>query len=287
MRSLARWLGAAVGVALLICIALASWVYLRSEAYLHSFERPPPFTHEIPDDAAARVRGEHLVRTRGCGGCHGDDLGGQLMWGYAVPPNLPKLAREVSAADFEAALRHGIDHTGRAMRDMPSYNFLRLRDADVADIIAYLRAAPVAQHDLPRASLPWPIRWELARGDDVAIAAVLHKVPPLKYPGEDSALARGEYLAMTTCNECHGFTLHADSPFGDETAPSLVVIAGYDEAAFTRLMRTGMALGDRELPMMSGVARGRFVHFTDAEVRDLYAFLKDAMVPGETTPRRP
>jgi mono/diheme cytochrome c family protein len=279
-RTLARWLGAAVGVTALACIALTSWVYLRSEAYLHSFERPPPFTLAIPGDDASRARGEHLVLTRGCRGCHGDDLGGQLMWGYAVPPNLPKLAREISAAEFEAALRHGIDHTGRAMRDMPSYNFLRLRDADVGDIIAWLRSTPVVQHDLPSASLPWSIRWDLARDRDLAIAAILPKVPPLKFEGEDSALARGEYLAMTTCNECHGLTLHADSPFDDETAPSLVVIAGYDEAAFTRLMRTGKALGDRELRMMSGVARGRFVHFTDAEVRDLYAFLKGAMETG-------
>src|SRR5689334_25302139 len=132
MRGLARWLGVAVGLAALATIALASWVYLRSEAYLHSFERPAPFTLAIPDDDVARARGDHLVRTRGCRGCHGDDLGGQLMWGYAVPPNLPKLAREIRAAEFEAALRHGTDHTGRAMRDMPSYNLLRRRDTDVA-----------------------------------------------------------------------------------------------------------------------------------------------------------
>jgi len=287
MRRLARWLGAALGVAALSCVALACWTYLRSETYLHSFDRPAPFMAAIPDDDASRARGEHLVLTRGCRGCHGDDLGGQLMWGYAVPPNLPKLAREIGAAGFEAALRHGIDHTGRAMRDMPSYNFLRLRDDDVADIIAYLRAAPVASRELPAASLPWSIRWGLARGRDIAIAAVLEKVPPLKHAGEDSALARGEYLAMTTCNECHGLTLLADSPFDDETAPSLVVVAGYDEAAFTRLMRTGKALGDRELPMMSGVARGRFVHFTDDEVRELYAYLRHEVVPGGGSYPRP
>ena len=90
----------------------------------------------------------------------------------------------------------------------------------------------------------------------MAIAAILHKVPPLAHSTQDSPLARGEYTAMTTCNECHGLNLHADSPFDDETAPDLVVIAGYDEAAFTTLMRTGKALGNRELPMMSGVARG-------------------------------
>jgi hypothetical protein len=54
-----------------------------------------------------------------------------------------------------------------------------------------------------------------------------------------------------------------------------VIVAGYDEAAFRTLMKTGKALGDRELPMMSGVARGRFANFTDDEVGDLYAFLSD------------
>src|SRR5689334_24654167 len=123
MRGLARWLGVAVGLAALATIALASWVYLRSEAYLHSFERPAPFALAIPDDDAVRARGDHLVRTRGCRGCHGDDLGGQFMWEHAAAPGLPKLVREIDAATFEAALRHGIDHAGRAMYDMPSYNF--------------------------------------------------------------------------------------------------------------------------------------------------------------------
>ena len=68
--------------------------------------------------------------------------------------------------------------------------------------------------------------------------------------------------------------LRADSPF-PSNAPDLIVVAGYDAAAFTHLMRTGKALGERELPMMSGVARGRFVHFTDEEVGDLYFFLSD------------
>ena len=39
-------------------------------------------------------------------------------------------------------------------------------------------------------------------------------------------------------------------------------------------MRTGKALGDRELPMMSPVARGRFAHFTDGELNDLQVFLR-------------
>lgn len=269
-----RALGWTLGMIVLVVLAGFTWVYLASEAHLKSFARPAPFDFPIATDAATIERGDHLVLTRGCRGCHGDALQGQFMWGHAVAPNLPAYAREQSAATFEAALRHGIGHDGKAFYDMPSYNFIRLRDADVADIYAYLRSLPAQVISLPKPHLPWSIRFDLARGANQAIAGFLPHVPPLQHTNDsDPRLARGEYIAMTTCIECHGLSLHADSPFDDETAPDLVVIAGYDEAAFTHLMRTGKALGERELPMMSGVARGRFVHFTDAEVHDLYGFL--------------
>lgn len=198
------------------------------------------------------------------------------MWGYAVAPNLAAYARDHSAAVFEAALRHGIGADGAAFYSMPSYNFVLLRDDDVADIIAYLRSMPVVTAVLPDATLPWKIRCDIARGADAPIAAFLEQVPSLKHAEDpDARFARGEYLAMTTCIECHGFSLHADAPFEESIAPDLVVVAGYSEAAFAHFMKTGIALGGRTLPMMSGVARGRFVHLSDAEVRDLYAYLSE------------
>jgi len=284
-RSGLRWLAGTAGALALIAAAGFGWVYLASEAHLHSFARPPAFNTPIPADAAAIARGEHLVWTRGCRGCHGKELEGELNWGFAVAPNLSAYAREHDAAVFEAALRHGIAADGGAVYSMPSYNFKLLRDADVADIYAYLRTAPVKDAKLPPASLPWTIRWNLARGSDKAIAGFLDLVPPLRRQDDaDPRMARGEYLAMTTCNECHGFSLRADSPFDDETAPDLIVVAGYDEPTFAHLMRTGKAIGERELPMMSGVARGRFVHFTDGEVHDLYTFLSDLAARGAAGP---
>jgi cytochrome c553 len=38
-------------------------------------------------------------------------------------------------------------------------------------------------------------------------------------------------------------------------------------------MRTCTALGNRKLPLMSAVARTRFSHITDQQLRELYAFL--------------
>jgi mono/diheme cytochrome c family protein len=276
MRRFARWCLGITAALLISAVAGFGWTYAASEARMHSFSRPPPFERPIPADANSIARGDHLVRTRGCRGCHGDQLQGQVMWGYAVAPNLAAYAREHSGAVFEAALRHGIAADGTAVYSMPSYNFVLLRDADVADIIAYLRSAPVVPAELPEPSLPWMIRWDLARGADAPIAGFLAQVPRLKYAEDANArIARGEYLAMTTCIECHGFSLHADAPFGESEAPDLIVVAGYTEAAFAHFLKTGIALGGRELPMMSGVARGRFAHLGDDEVRDLYTYLSE------------
>jgi cytochrome c553 len=276
MRRVAKWCLSILAASMVSAAAGFGWVYAASQARLHSFPRPPPFDQPIPTDAMSIARGDHLVRTRGCRGCHGDELQGQAMWGYAVAPNLAQFAREHSGAVFEAALRHGIGADGNALYAMPSYNFLLLRDADVVDIIAYLRSVPVVPAVLPEPSLPWSIRWDLARGTDQPIAGFLAQVPPLEHAADaDARFARGEYLAMTTCIECHGFSLHGDAPFGEAIAPDLVVVAGYDEAAFASFLKTGIALGGRELPMMSGVARGRFAHLRDDEVRDLYAFLSE------------
>ena len=283
----ARWLLSAALAASALTTLGFFWVYVASESHLRSYRAPPIFAPGIPADASSITRGEHLVATLGCRGCHGVDLEGAPMWGYAVAPNLPALVRERGVAAFEAALRHGIGSDGRAMYSMPSFSFIRLRDEDVTAIAAYLVSAPVRRVELPEPRLPWRIRLALARGDDKPVAGFLPLVPPLRHAGEDTALARGEYIAMTTCIECHGFRLRGDDLFGSNT-PDLIVIAGYDEAAFTTLMRTGKALGDRELPMMSGVARGRFAHFTDAEVRDVFTFLKDqAEKRGPVSFRRP
>jgi mono/diheme cytochrome c family protein len=277
LRTVLRWGGGlAAGIAVAFA-AFAGWVYFASEAHFASFARPPAFAHPIPDDAAAIAHGDHLVRTRGCRGCHDDDLGGQVMWEYAVAPNLPRLAREESAATLEAAIRHGIGRDGRAFYSMPSYNFIRLTDDDLADIIAYLKSVSVADKALPAPSLPWDVRYEIAMGRDWAVAGYIDRVPLLKRANDpDPRIARGEYIAMTTCNECHGLSLRADVPWEDDhPAPDLVIAASYSEADFRRLMRTGVAAGERELEMMSPVARGRFANFTDDEVGDLYAFLRD------------
>ncbi len=281
--TLGRVLFWAAAAATALGLGFVGWVYAASEAHFRSFAAPPPFTTPIPEDAAALAHGEHLARTRGCFGCHGGDLQGEIMWGAVQTPNLAALARSETPATLEAAIRHGLGRDGRALYSMPSFNFVHLSDADVAALIAYLRVREVSNAAPDGALSPWHertlamfmVRFEIARGADAAMPRWLDQVPPLTQQNHpDQRVARGEYLAMTSCNECHGFNLRGWAPW-EGSAPDLIAVGAYDEAAFTRLMREGVPLSEAELEMMGPVARSRFAHWSDDEVADLYAFLRD------------
>lgn len=265
------------GVAALAGLA-AGGVHLVSEGRLRDVPTVAPFATPIPADSASVARGEHLARTRGCFSCHGDQLQGRDFsedWpdaGTTVAPNLASLARAEDAATVERALRHGIGRDGRALWSMPAYNFLRLRDEDVAALIAFLRARPVVEIQLPEPRLSWAIRWDLAARGGTHMPEWVREVPPLTVDSTSDPLgAQGEYLAMTACNECHGLDLRGSS----DGPPDLAIVAGYTAEEFSRLLRTGVARDGRsELGLMSDVARNRYVQLRDDEVAALRAFLR-------------
>lgn len=282
-----KWGAVALGAVAVGALGFVGWVYAASEAHLRSFETPPAFAAEIPSDAARVARGEHLAMTRGCGGCHGEQLQGAPMWGMVVTPNLAAYAREQDAATFERALRHGIDHRGRGMYSMPSFSFIDMRNEDVAALYAYLREAPVVEGPAASAGMPFALRLMIARGQDDVMPAWIANAPRMEHQANpDTPLARGEYIAMTTCNECHGFSLRADVPWeNDGRSPDLIaMMTAYPEADFVRLMREGLPLGGRDLELMDDVARARFSVFSDQELSDLYVYLQHRSAEAQRAP---
>ena len=258
-------------------------LYARSEARLRDYQKPTPFAAALPDDAATIARGRHLVTTRGCSGCHGEDLGGSVLsWaGRAVAVNLTRYVREHDLATFERALRHGIGAEGKALVSMPSYMYRTLTDEDVASIAAYLHSQPAIKDRLPRPRLNREARRKLVDGDWRHMAELTKLVPARRHQNDSNpALAKGEYLALTACSECHGLDVRGWVDVEEGWfAPDLAIAASYSPEDFRRLMHEGIALGDRELEMMSGVARKRFSILTEEQCRDLHAYL--ATLPGE------
>lgn len=283
------WIPVALVVA---AAAVFGWTWWASEAHMRSFEDPPAFTTPIPTDAASIAHGRHIALTRGCVSCHsskGELLDGDDFHGGAYAPGLPALARTYSPAILERAVRHGIGVKGRALYSMPSYGFARLTDTDMAALIAFLRSKRVIEKKQGRSKLSLPIRWALANGDDAAIPAFVPKIAQLSFQGDaDPAVRRGEYIAMTSCIECHGFSLRGDDPFNPpgKGAPDLLIAASYDKADFVKLMKTGKGVGDRNLGLMTIVAKGHFSHFTEQDVDDLYTFFQAMSVKaGASSPK--
>ena len=260
-------------------VALAV-VYGSSEWRLRQFSAPAPYSHEVRADFAGT--------TRGCHSCHGDNLEGKdwsAEWphqGRVIAVNLARYAREEPPEVLERAIRHGIGRDGRALYSMPSYNFRHLSDDDLAALIAYLRLHPVFPDTLGVPYHSLEVRWALAFGDEMHAAELVTEVPPMltSVAADGPEVAGGEYLAMTSCNECHGFDLRGGGPVAERT-PDLAIVAAYTREEFGTLLRTGVSRDGRsELRLMSRTARNRFVHFTEQEVDRLYAFLR-------TLPARP
>lgn len=282
---------------LLACSAaalFAAGIFLISERKLRDVPVLPTSGIPLAVEDANIEHGRYIAQTRGCFGCHGQDLEGRAFtdeWPWvarAVAPNLAAHARLHDDATLEAAIRHGIGRDGRALWSMPSYNWVHLSDEDLAALLAFLRSAPVEKQALPDPALGWRARWLLATGEETHMADWALDVPPLAVDAATSPLlARGEYVAMTTCNECHGLDLRGDLYEASGT-PDLAIVGAYSEEAFRILMKTGTGLGGREdLGLMTVVAKDRFAYFTEADLSALYAFLSRLGQAGGQSPDPP
>lgn len=284
---LKRWSLRIGGGLMLVFVAAVIGVYARSEYLLRRSWDAPQHALAVPVDAASIAEGRRLARIRGCnGGCHGEDgVGGQVFvddpgLGRLIAPNLTEVAHRYTNGQLERAIRHGIKPDGSGVYVMPSDMLSHLDDKDLGAIIAFLRAEPATATTLPetRVGLIW--RLGLVLGSPMTATATARIDQHAEHPTPEdrrSLLDTGRYIAMSTCTECHAQDLRGQ--LGD--TPSLAVVAAYSLDDFTRLMRTGIALGNRELnEMMTGVALGRTAYLTDDEIAALHAYLQT--LPDDT-----
>jgi mono/diheme cytochrome c family protein len=273
-RRFAYLLVALLGVALLGY----GGIYTASERVLHHhYATPAVSVPPIPQDAASLAEGERIAILRGCTGCHdhlyGDVFDSEPLIGTLVAPNLTQVLQKYSDADLVRLLRYGVRPSGESVFVMPSTMFYYLSDADLGKLIAYLRSVAPVNHALPPDSVGLLGRYFVAthNPDFQLIAETTLTFPARPDFGPPAVTAKyGEYLARSVCTECHAPDLKGYP--GD--TPDLVIAKGYSREQFTRLMRTGIAVGDRDLRLMSDVARSRFSHFSDAEVEALYLYLQ-------------
>lgn len=276
---LLRWLGLGLlGLAgLAVLAAGVVWVWggtIVGRRYPVTREAVP-----VASGPEAVARGARLARALGCQGCHGTDLRGHLFFQDPLEPpvyaaNLTLKARKYSDMDLARIVRRGVLPDGRGVNAMPSQGYIALSDPDMADLIAFIRSKPAGGVDYPAPQL-----WLLGR-----YARLSGK---FKLAGEEAQerlqmapvdlgpqFARGRYLARVVCSECHQPDLKGQADKGPHMPPDLAIAGAYEKDDFMRLLQTGKAAGNREVGLMSEVARGRFAYLTDEDREALYAYLK-------------
>jgi cytochrome c553 len=275
MRRLGRWAAwGAAGIAGVLLLAAAG-VWLAAGAAVNRHWPVPVSTLKVASDPGAVARGARLSMIFGCHDCHGADLTGAKFfdepgiarfWG----PNLTRIAARDSDAQLDLAIRHGVRPNGEGLWIMPSQMLNRLSDAETADLIAYLRSLKPTGPDRPSKLVRPKGRIGALLGKFEPAPAMILKNRGADLPDYGPAFAAGRSLSRA-CIECHGAKLQGDAFVG---TPDLNVAAAYDPADFKRLLRTGIAAGNRRLGLMSESAPLRFRAMTDAEIDALQAYLK-------------
>lgn len=279
LKRVLKWLG--IGSVALAVVAYAV-LHIGTETILRRGYEAPLSTFAAPTDPALLAEGERLSHIHGCTGCHGAQLEGGVVidrpWmGRVVAANLTRVAQEQSDAELERVIRRGVRINGRSVWMMPSPMYAHLSDEDLGSIIVYMRSVPASEGPDSAIELRLLGRVAVMLGQLSPLVSEVDTTAERRAPDREDAMDHGRYLAMTACSECHGEKLLGDGM----GSPPLTMALAYTPENFTRLMREGVALGDRELPMMSGVARRRFSHFTDSEVEAVHTYLSGLATAGQ------
>lgn len=167
---------------------------------------------EVRAEPARIEQGRYLFNTRGCAECHGAGGGGKTVLEegklLVVAPNITAGANSVTrgygAADWVRTVRHGVKPNGTPILVMPSDEYNRLTDDDMAALIAYIRQMPPAAGVAPVMQLPTPLKVLYAFGvvQDAA-EKINHTLAPPAPVAAAVTVEHGAYVA-NACMGCHG-----------------------------------------------------------------------------------
>jgi mono/diheme cytochrome c family protein len=193
-------------------------------------------------------RGEYLAQAGGCLGCHTEAkegavpyAGGRALktpfgtfYGPNITPHLQSGIGRWTEADFVRAMRHGQrPDSANYFPVFPYPSFTRIRDDDLRDLFAYLRALPTSdqanrEHDL----------WFFFRSRSVVTAwkwFFFTPGPLVNAQGVPDIVNRGAYLvrALGHCGECHTPRNFLRGPKAGRTLAGGKSLEGKDAANLT------------------------------------------------------
>jgi mono/diheme cytochrome c family protein len=239
------------------------------------------------DDAGSLERGKYLFLSRGCTDCHGANGGGRTFVDNGslkiAGPNITRggTVRAYQPVDWVRAIRHGVRPDGTPLMVMPSEDYNRFTDADLASLVAYVRSLPPQQGGAAVVQLPPPVRIAYGFGAiQDAAAKIDHTRPPQQPIPEAVNVAHGAYVA-NMCIGCHNEKLSGGKvPGGPPDWPAAAnltpgegsVLPRYaDVKAFQAMMRSGKRPDGSAIAVMPFESLSKM---NDVDVQALYAYLK-------------
>jgi mono/diheme cytochrome c family protein len=243
----------------------------------------------LRSDPAAVERGRYLYTSRGCGDCHGADGAGRSfvqadglhLAGANITPGEGSVVTAYRPLDWVRTLRHGVKPDGTPLRVMPSEDYNRLTDDDLASIVAYVRQLPPARGGAAVVQLPLPARVMYGFGliPDAA-DKIDHRLPPSTPVAEGVTVEHGRYVAQM-CKGCHGTQLAGgripgappDWPAASSLLPGAdSALERYpDAASMVSMFRTGQRPDGTPVRVMPFQALGQL---SDTDARALHLYLK-------------
>jgi mono/diheme cytochrome c family protein len=241
------------------------------------------------NDEGSLHRGVYLYRSRGCMECHGADGQGKPFIDdpsglYVKSPNIASdgVAKNYTERDWVRTIRHGVKPSGRPLLIMPSEDYNRLTDEDLAAIVAYVRSLPATQGGPGQTRLPLVVKALYAFGviKDAA-EKIDHALPPTQPIAAATTAEYGAYVA-NACLGCHGPSLSGGKipggPPGWPPAANLTpgpesVMPRYDTSAkFIAMMQTGQRPDGGAVSPVMPFAGFKVMNETDLQA--VYAYLQ-------------
>ena len=287
-----RWIGVVLGAVVGLLVVAVGVVYALTGRRISKKYEVAGHEVVVTADSATIAQGEHVARTRGCTECHREGLaGGEFINAPAVAvlyaANLTAghggaAARYASNADWERAIRQGVDPSGRALLFMPAHEFYSLSDADLGALIAYIRSRPPVDNTLGEQKVGPVGRALFQAGLLPLIPAELvdHEAPRPAAPAPGVTPAYGKYLAAT-CTGCHGSGFSGGPIPGappEMSVPrnispdTLTGIGKWTLEDFTKAVRQGVRPDG--VPLSKDMPFKSFSHFTDDEVAAIWSYLR-------------